>query len=137
MDYTGLDFGKLRYPVNRPLHDEERKKKLDVSRSIDVDPNDFLSVIKLNSTYLEVMDRWYAGKGFNVWLGLAGALALFPTAIYFYWAVYFLWPPIGDDEKWISWVLWLIFFLYYWSWRLGYAGLSEVSVLDGLIILCV
>lgn len=110
MDYTGLDFGKLRYPVNRALQDDERSNQLDVSQVVEVEPNNFLSVIKINSSYMELVDRWYAGKGFNVWAGLLGTLVLFPTAIYFYWGVYFLWPPISEDEQWVSWVLWLIIF---------------------------
>src|SRR5690606_33940011 len=33
-------------------------------------PSDALTTIRINSTYLEVVDRWYALKGVAVWLAL-------------------------------------------------------------------
>ncbi|MCE8021765.1 hypothetical protein HOP51_16835 [Halomonas sp. MCCC 1A11036] len=82
MDYTGL--GRFTaYKVNRPLTEEERKEKLNPKQLASDAPLDWLSVIKLNSTYLELVDRWYAGKGFSTWMGgmfvipFTGAVAAF------------------------------------------------------------
>ena len=68
MDYTGL--GRfIRYKVNRPLTDDERAGELKLDRQASAEPQDWLSVIKLNSTYLELVDRWYPVKGWWTWMG--------------------------------------------------------------------
>ncbi|WP_058834868.1 DUF6708 domain-containing protein [Luteimonas abyssi] len=68
MDYTGL--GRfIRYKLNRPLTDEERASQLRSDKQASSEPQDWLSVIKLNSTYLELVDRWYPVKGWWTWMG--------------------------------------------------------------------
>ena len=68
-----------KYKVNRPLTDDEREQQLKQKEHLDVEPIDQLSVIKANSTYLDVVDKYYAMKGektmwmmvvFGVLLGL-------------------------------------------------------------------
>ena len=54
-----------KYKVNRPLTDDERAHQLKQKEHLDVEPIDQLSVIKANSTYLEVVDKYYAMKGWH------------------------------------------------------------------------
>ncbi len=69
MDFTGL--GRFTaYKLDRPLTDEETNQRLDPKRQLGKESDDFLSVIRINSTYMELVDRWYGVKGFSVWLGL-------------------------------------------------------------------
>jgi hypothetical protein len=61
VDYYGL-FQK--YKLDRPLGNEERKLQLNQKDRLDVDPVYFSSTIGLNDTYIEVVDKFYAAKGF-------------------------------------------------------------------------
>jgi hypothetical protein len=62
MDFTGL-VGK--FPINRPLTDADRQYQLQQNVRLDVTPIDQLSVIRLNSTFLETVDKWYGWRGFT------------------------------------------------------------------------
>jgi hypothetical protein len=64
MDYTGLLF---KFKVNRPLTEEERELQLKQEVRLDVEPIYQVTVIRLNSTFLETTDKFYAWKG---WLSL-------------------------------------------------------------------
>lgn len=75
MDFAGRDIGKLRYPVNRPLTAEERATRYDQKVAGSAPPMDFLSVIKFNGNYMDLVDRWYPITGFSVWFGFALAFA--------------------------------------------------------------
>lgn len=61
MDYAGL-IGKFK--VDRPLTQEEKVNRLHQKKKLAVDPHYQFCVIKLNSTYLESVDKWYGKKGF-------------------------------------------------------------------------
>lgn len=65
MDYYGL---YPKYKINRPLNDKERKCQLCQNNSVELKSNDKLisdiSVIKINSVYLEVVDKYFGQKGF-------------------------------------------------------------------------
>lgn len=78
MDYTGLG-GFVQYKLNRPLSDEERAGQLKLDQQANARPMDWLSVIKLNSTYLELVDRWYPVKGWWTWMG---AIFAVPFAVF-------------------------------------------------------
>ncbi|MGO4156941.1 DUF6708 domain-containing protein [Cupriavidus sp. YAF13] len=66
MDYTGYS---PKYKINRTLTEQERedrlfqKRKTMVSKSEDV--RDWDALIRLNSTFIEVVDKFYAWKGFS------------------------------------------------------------------------
>jgi hypothetical protein len=62
VEYSGL---VQKYPINRPLTDEERELQLKQKQRLDVEPHYGLGVIKMNSTYLELADKYY---GFRGWL---------------------------------------------------------------------
>lgn len=80
MDYTGLSrFAK--YKLNRPLTDDDRSGQLRLESKAGVEPLDWMSVIKINSTYLELVDRWYPVKGWWTWMGLVLALPFSAFAI--------------------------------------------------------
>lgn len=97
MNYTGLGFAN-RYKINRPLTEQERKERLDPSQRSGFEPSDALTTIRINSTYLEVVDRWYALKGTAVWMAL---LLMLPFA----WFIpLFLFGMFEKDqlEYWLS-----------------------------------
>ncbi|WP_143166230.1 DUF6708 domain-containing protein [Halomonas cupida] len=92
MDYAGL--GKRNhFPINRPLSDAERAARYDQKKSSKAPPMDFLSVIKFNSSYIELVDRWYPVRGFWAWLSvmLGGASVIAGGAL-----LYAVFLPVGD-----------------------------------------
>ena len=60
MDYVGLIF---KYPVNRPLAQFEKDLQLKPKEKLKIEPFYQLSVIRMNSTYLESIDKFYSWKG--------------------------------------------------------------------------
>ncbi|MFC4278640.1 DUF6708 domain-containing protein [Achromobacter aloeverae] len=82
MDNTGI---YPKFPNNRPLTQWERDKQLKQKQRLEVAPRSELAVVKLNSTYLLSVDRWYRQRGFLTLLGLAIA------GVGLYWVVDFLW----------------------------------------------
>lgn len=52
------------FRVNRPLTDSDRKYHLDQDKRLEVTPYPDLMVIRLGSSYLEVVDKYFQGKGF-------------------------------------------------------------------------
>lgn len=63
MDYTGLGVIGTRYKLNRPLTDDERASQLKQKDRLDVPLLSALCVIRMNSIYLESVDRYYAWRG--------------------------------------------------------------------------
>lgn len=69
MEYTGL---ARKYTVDRPLTERERDSQLKPKHRTDCTPAYQLSVIRLNSTYLELVDKYFAWKGaLTTWLLIA------------------------------------------------------------------
>ncbi|MTV52407.1 DUF6708 domain-containing protein [Pseudoduganella buxea] len=60
MDFSGIVVPFL---INRPLTEQERAHQLHQKRRLELTPRYQLSVIKLNSTYLESVDKWFSWKG--------------------------------------------------------------------------
>jgi hypothetical protein len=82
MDIAGL-LGK--YLANRPLNEKDFTYQLKQKVRLNVEPLNQLSTIKMNSTYLESVDKWYATKGeltaysiliFIILVGLASLLSV-------------------------------------------------------------
>lgn len=97
MDFLGL-IGS--YPKRRPLTDLERTQRLDQKRRLDVEPHYQLSVIGMNSAYLESVDKWYAWKGVLTAVGSA-IICIFLYGIF---AVGFgadgvAWENMSPDDK--------------------------------------
>ncbi len=61
MEYSGLI---QKYKINRPLMKEEHSLQLRQKQKLDVAPHYAFSVIKLNSTYMELADKYYGWRGF-------------------------------------------------------------------------
>ena len=68
MDNAGL-IGKFK--INRPLTENEKTHQLKQKQRLGAEPHYQFSVIKLNSTYLETVDKWYGDKGLITLIGLA------------------------------------------------------------------
>ena len=75
----------MKYRANRPLTEKERAYHLKQHQRLNVEPHYQLSVIKLNSTYLETVDKWFAWKGsisaiaivvFTMFVGTLGTISL-------------------------------------------------------------
>lgn len=59
------------YKVNRPLDDNEVHRRFDVRKPCSQKPHYELSLIKLNSTFVECVDKWYSMRGFVAMGGVA------------------------------------------------------------------
>lgn len=59
------------YKVNRPLNDSEKRHRFDVNKPCSQKPHYELSLIKLNSTFVECVDKWYSMRGFVAMGGVA------------------------------------------------------------------
>lgn len=102
MDFNGF-FGS--YPANRPLTDKEHERRLKQKQRLDIDEADDLSVIRFNSTYLEVVDKWFAWRGVNstiALVGLVGGIAI--NAIF--WI-----PPSLELESFLEGLPWALLML--------------------------
>ena len=76
MNILGIEL----YPKNRPLDAEEIRSHLRQSERLEVEPHYQLSVIKMNSIYMDVVDRHFSNRGQMVAvliLGLALLLGFF------------------------------------------------------------
>lgn len=60
MEYTGLLH---KYPVNRALTPEERRDQLKQKQRLEGETAYQLSVIRMNSTFMELVDKFYGWKG--------------------------------------------------------------------------
>jgi len=83
MEYTGL---VRKYAVNRPLTSSERDRQLRQKQKHEAGLAYQLSVIRISSTFLELVDKYYAWKGvltsvvlaaFVILLGMVGAMTAF------------------------------------------------------------
>ena len=110
MDFTGLNRF-TEYKLNRPLTEDERKGQLYPKQSVSDEPLDWMSVINLNNTYLELVDRWYAIKGFAFWMGAVFAIPFAGIVVaIIIWAI-----EKNDLETWIgSSVFSVLLLLFVW-----------------------
>ena len=88
MAYQGLI---KKFPVDRPLTERDRKYHLKQDERLDLTPYADLSVIKLNSTYLEVVDKFFPMKG-----GATGFVGLILLGLLAF--VLFLWFLVVTGE---------------------------------------
>lgn len=77
MEYTGLI---QKFPIDRPLTENERRLQLKQKERIETEPLYQLSVIRMNSTFLEMTDKFYSWKGLLTTFFLPAVIAL--TAFY-------------------------------------------------------
>ena len=67
LDTNGMVTG---YKVNRPLNQHEQQHRFNIRQPSSTQPHYDLSLIKLNSTFVECVDKWYAMRG---WVAMGGA----------------------------------------------------------------
>lgn len=84
MDNTGL-LPKFRN--NRPISAKEREWHLQQKTRLDVPLVSQLCVVKMNSTYLQSVDRWYGTRGFLTLLGGVVALLCLYFSLDLIWLV--------------------------------------------------
>lgn len=121
MDYTGL---YLKYPVNRALTEEERQRQLKQKERLDVEPAYQLSVIKVNSNYMELVDKYFAWKGF-----VSGALLAFIGLFGGGWLAMLISYIIGGDMAAMEPVDFLLAFL-----AMGVICIAGVAVFTWLLL---
>lgn len=101
MDIKGLGEDRyLRMPRDRVMNTDELNSILvngDIAHDV---PSDQLSVVEINSEYLELVDRWYAHKGHTLFY----ALCLLGTLSF--GLLLFLFPAIhkNEAEAWYSYL---------------------------------
>lgn len=97
MDYTGLIHKD--YKFNRELTAEERKHQLKQKQRLESTPCYDLSVVKLNSTYLDLVDRYYAWRGV-LFLFMGGMLVMFLGMLSYGVAeISGRWPLYTDEQQ--------------------------------------
>ena len=73
MDLAGL---VRKFAVNRPLSESELELRLLQKSRLNLSPHYQMSVIRMNSTYLETVDKWYLQKGMLTLIAIFGLVAL-------------------------------------------------------------
>jgi hypothetical protein len=86
--FSGYGMGPKGFLVNRPLNDHEREHRLDVKQPASRQVHYDLSLIKLNSTFVECVDKWYAMRGF---VAMAGAVFTLVPAVALLLVLYAWW----------------------------------------------
>lgn len=72
----------IKLEVNRPLSNAERSKRLDQKLKNSIFLNHNLSIVSLNSTYLETADKYYPSRGwFTLIVILVFIVLLYPTIL--------------------------------------------------------
>jgi len=107
MDYTGLLAKK--YRVNRKLTDEERSNQLRQKVGLDIRPSCNVSVVRMNSTYLECVDRWFVYRGWMSAICLS-AIGLGIVAM-FGWLFWSSSPHVIPTRFDINWMIFSLLFL--------------------------
>lgn len=99
-------FGLIQpYRLNGPLTEEERALWLDQRLRLNVTPQYELSVIRMNSTFLEVVDRWFSFRG-TLFL-LLGAMGLGALAAYLSLMTMVLFAPADAAEGPVGNAIWI------------------------------
>jgi len=68
------DISQKTYAVNRILTAEERQNQLRQNERLDITPFYNASTIKFNSTFMELVDRWFIYRGYVTFIGLLVAM---------------------------------------------------------------
>jgi hypothetical protein len=90
------------FKVNRALSDNEKKYRLNAKQPSTSKPHYELSLIKLNSTFVECVDKWYAMRG---WCAMGGGVIF---ALFSGFLLRILWKADAEAHA----VLWPIYILF-------------------------
>lgn len=77
--FSAYGMGPQGFLVNRPLNEYEREQHLNINKSACNHVLYDLSLIKLNSTFVECVDKWYSMRGFVAMVG--GALSVIALGV--------------------------------------------------------
>jgi len=76
--FSAYGMGPKGFLVNRPLNDYEQEHRLDVKQPASTQVHYELSLIKLNSSFVECVDKWYSMRGFMAMaMGTASLIGLY------------------------------------------------------------
>ena len=92
--FSAYGMGPGGFKVGRPLNDYEHENRLDIGHPASDQVHYELSLIKLNSTFAECVDKWYSMRGF---VAMAGAVF---SAILFYVIVVTLTDTVSSGYFW-------------------------------------
>ncbi|MFT4266671.1 MAG: hypothetical protein QM586_05520 [Xenophilus sp.] len=67
--FSAYGMGPKGFLVNRPLNEYEREHHFDVKKLTSDKVHYDLSLVKLNSTFVECVDKWYSMRGFVAMVG--------------------------------------------------------------------
>lgn len=67
--FSAYGMGPGGFQVNRPLNEYEREHRFDTTHPVSTRVHYELSLIKLNSTFVECVDKWYSMRGFVAMVG--------------------------------------------------------------------
>lgn len=81
--FSAYGMGPGGFIVNRPLNDYERDNHFSIKQPASRQVHYDLSLIKLNSTFMECVDKWYAMRGFVAMVGCV----FFGVAVFALYAV--------------------------------------------------
>jgi len=83
--FSAYGMGPKGFLVNRPLNDDEIANHLDIHRPASQRVHYDLSLTKLNSTFVECVDKWYSMRGFAAMAGGGfAAVLLYALAVGFH-----------------------------------------------------
>lgn len=66
--FSAYGMGPKGFRVDRPLNDYEREQRLDVMQPVSNRVLYDRSLVRLNSTFIECVDKWYPVRGWWRWL---------------------------------------------------------------------
>ena len=112
MDFTGMMLG---YKRNRALTIEEQEGQLKQKIRLEFEPNYDLSVVKVNGTFLEMVDRHYAWRGFWTLFTLVNLLMFGGGYMSFVAITLDRWGNPNQNED----LLFLLFFALMWFPLIG------------------
>jgi hypothetical protein len=95
---TGSPYGMFGFKVNRPLNNYEQLHHFDVNHRASEKVHYELSLTRLNSTFLEGVDKWYAIRG-----SVAMAIALFAVTVMTLMAVV-VYVAFTYKQAWFHWL---------------------------------
>jgi hypothetical protein len=96
MDFVGLI---QKFPVNRPLSNWEINRQLRPYESKTDKPRGLISVIKMNSTYLECVDKFFANKGFLSAFGITASAMITFVLMFSTFGIAFKWSSISPGSR--------------------------------------
>ncbi|MFM0523297.1 hypothetical protein PQR08_38410 [Caballeronia jiangsuensis] len=110
------DISQKSYPVNRMLTAEERQNQLRQKERLDITPFYNASTVKFNSTFMELVDRWFIYRGYVTFCSLFFiALTVSMTCIALTVPEWHLVPTSTD---WQGIVLWWAICSPFWAYML-------------------